>query len=94
MRRFKEHVDEACKSCQHIRYCRGGCPYNAIAPTNGEIVGVDPHCLAYKRIFNEIANRFSQEMTGSFGLEMGVSAEPAKGEKPAIMPLIQKLASY
>ena len=93
MRRFKEYVDEECKGCKHIRYCRGGCPYNAITPTDGEIKAVDPHCLAYKRIFNEIADRFNQEMMGSFGLEADASAEPAKGVRPAIMPLIRKLAS-
>ena len=96
MRRFKEHVDVACKGCKHIRYCRGGCPYNAIAPTDGEIRGVDPHCLAYKRIFDEIAERFNQEMMGSLGLEMGLSekpARPAEGNRPAIMPLVRKLAS-
>jgi uncharacterized protein len=93
MRRFKEYVDEECKGCKHIRYCRGGCPYNAIAPTDGEIKGVDPHCLAYKRIFDEIAHRFNQEMMGSFGLETGLSAKPAKGTRPAIMPLVRKLAS-
>jgi uncharacterized protein len=93
MRSFKECVDEECKGCKHIRYCRGGCPYNAMAPANGEIMGVDPHCLAYKRIFNEILDRFNQEMMGSFGLETGVSAEPAKVVRPAIMPLIRKLAS-
>jgi uncharacterized protein len=94
MRRFKEHVDAECKDCKHIRYCRGGCPYNAMAPTNGEIMGVDPHCLAYKRIFNEIADRFNQEMMGSFGLETDVSTEPAKDVRPALMPLIRKLASH
>jgi uncharacterized protein len=96
MRRFKEYVDQECKDCKHIRYCRGGCPYNAIAPTNGEIKGVDPHCKAYQRIFDEIADRFNQEMMGSFGLEMGLSAgpaKPAKGTRPAIMPLVRKLAS-
>jgi uncharacterized protein len=93
MRRFKEYVDEECKGCKHIRYCRGGCPYNAITPTHGEIKAVDPHCLAYKRIFDEIADRFNQEMMGSFGLEADASAEPAKGVRPAIMPLIRKLAS-
>ena len=93
MRRFKEYVDEECKGCKHIRYCRGGCPYNAITPTHGEIKAVDPHCLAYKRIFDEIADRFNQEMIGSFGLEADASAEPAKGVRPAIMPLIRKLAS-
>ena len=93
MRRFKEYVDEECKGCKHIRYCRGGCPYNAITPTHGEIKAVDPHCLAYKRIFDEIADRFNQEMMGSLGLEADASAEPAKGVRPAIMPLIRKLAS-
>ena len=68
MRQYKEYVDKECKGCKHIRYCRGGCPYNAIAPTNGEIKGVDPHCKAYQRIFDEIADRFNKEMMGSFGL--------------------------
>lgn len=93
MHHFKEYVDEECKGCKHIRYCRGGCPYNAIAPTDGEIKGVDPHCLAYKRIFDEIADRFNEEMMGSFDLEMGLSAKPAKTVRPAIMPLVRKLAS-
>jgi uncharacterized protein len=96
MRAFKEYVDRECKGCKHIRYCRGGCPYNAIAPTNGEIKGVDPHCIAYQRIFDEIADRFNQEMMGSMGLDMGLSAKPVspeKGTRPAIMPLVRKLAS-
>ena len=52
--------------------------------------------LAYKRIFDEIAERFNQEMMGSLGLEMGLSAKPARpaeGTRPAIMPLVRKLAS-
>jgi len=95
MLRFKEYVDKECKGCKHIRYCRGGCPYNAMTPNDGEIKGVDPHCKAYQRIFDEIADRFNQEMMGSLGLEMGLSAGPAepKGTRPAIMPLVRKLAS-
>jgi uncharacterized protein len=95
MRRFKEYVDRECKGCKHIRYCRGGCPYNAIAPSDGEIMGVDPHCLAYKRIFEEIADRFNQEMMGTLDMDTGLSAKPKaeKGKKPAIMPLVRKLAS-
>jgi uncharacterized protein len=94
MRAFKEYVDIECKGCKHIRYCRGGCPYNAIAPTNGEIKGVDPHCIAYQRIFDEISDRFNQEMMGSLGLEMGLSAGQATPHTgPAIMPLVRKLAS-
>jgi len=96
LRRFKELVDRECKGCKHIRYCRGGCPYNAIAPCDGEIKGVDPHCQAYKRIFDEISDRFNEEMMGSIGLEMGLSGRDTKTEKtarPAIMPLVRKLAS-
>ncbi len=93
MRHFKEYVDEECKGCKHIRYCRGGCPYNAMASTSDEIMGVDPHCPAYKRIFDEIADRFNEEMMGSVGLETDVSVESVKAVRPAIMPLIRKLAS-
>ncbi len=96
MRRFKEYVDRECKGCKHIRYCRGGCPYNAIAPSDGEIREVDPHCQAYKRIFDEISDRFNQEMMGSMGLEMGLAVgkpNPEKSIRPAIMPLVRKLAS-
>ena len=92
MRQFKEYVDQECKGCKHIRYCRGGCPYNAIAPSNGEIKGVDPHCKAYQRIFDEIAERFNKEMMGSFGL--GLTCPPAKTEnsvRPGIMALMQKM---
>jgi uncharacterized protein len=46
MQEFREYVDKACGGCAHIGYCRGGCPYNAIAPTGGRIEGVDPHCKA------------------------------------------------
>ena len=52
------------------KYCRGGCPYNAMAPTPGEISGVDPHCIAYKRIFDEISDRFNKEMFETPVMEM------------------------
>lgn len=95
MQSFKEHVDRECKDCRHIRYCRGGCPYNALARSDGEITGVDPHCLAYKRIFEEIADRFNLELMGSLDMEIGLPARPKaeKGIRPAIMPLVRKLAS-
>jgi uncharacterized protein len=95
MQRFKECVDRECKGCKHIRYCRGGCPYNAIARSDGEIEGVDPHCLAYRRIFEEIADRFDQEMMGSLDTDMGLPVRPKAegGGRPAIMPLVRKLAS-
>jgi uncharacterized protein len=92
MMAFSEYVDKACKDCSHIRYCRGGCPYNAMAPTNGNIEGTDPHCVAYKRIFDEISNRFNKEMYENPVMEM--SQFPSRGRKsarPGMMALMRTI---
>jgi uncharacterized protein len=91
MQQFKEYVNKECKGCSHIRYCRGGCPYNAIAPTEGQIRGVDPHCVAYKRIFDEITDRFNREMMGLAGLE--VSSPQSGASKQGMMSLMRKIVS-
>jgi uncharacterized protein len=92
MQQYKKYVDKHCKGCAHINYCRGGCPYNAMAPYEGKIKGVDPHCVAYKRIFDEITDRMNSDMfgggsgleTASFGLEM------MKAPRPGIMSIMLK----
>jgi uncharacterized protein len=94
MHRYEEFVDNACAGCTHIRYCRGGCPYNAIVPTGGEIQGVDPHCRAYQRIFSEISERLNEEMTGSSFLEGSSSPQPSgKRGRPGVMALIHTVIS-
>jgi uncharacterized protein len=91
MQAFKEHVDRACSGCAHIRYCRGGCPYNAIAPTAGRIEGVDPYCRAYRRIFDEITDRLDKEMFKSPMMDMDpFASRQRKGRKPGIMSIIQR----
>ncbi len=89
MHQFKEYVDTACDKCSHIKYCRGGCPYNAIVPTNGEIKGVDPHCTAYKMIFDEITSRVNEEMFGSSDMDM-FFPQTMRSSKPGIMSLMLK----
>lgn len=97
MQEYKEFVDTACGECSHIRYCRGGCPYNAIVPTGGEIRGVDPHCIAYKRIFDEMNERVNREMFGSD--EMDTTAfspfgeRPKRAKKAGIMTLMHSVLS-
>jgi uncharacterized protein len=86
---FRDYVDEHCKGCRHLRYCRGGCPYNAIAPT-GEIAGVDPHCVAYTRIYDEIADRLNAEMFGDGGMGAALGGR-GRGSKPGIMALMQRI---
>lgn len=92
MQRFKEYVDTACNSCSHIRYCRGGCPYNAIAPDQDHITGVDPHCTAYKRIFDEISGRMNDEMYNS-PPEFMIHSQGIrqKESKPGIMSLVHRI---
>jgi len=95
MMAFSRYVDMACKDCSHIKYCRGGCPYNAIAPSGGSLDGVDPHCTAYKRIFDELNERLNKEMfetpvpgMGSIGM---LSSQ--KPKKPGVMALMRKVVS-
>jgi uncharacterized protein len=87
MQEYKRYVDSACADCAHINYCRGGCPYNAIARTEGRIEGVDPHCPAYKRIFDEINERLNREMFET----SSVSARRKRRNQPGIMALMQKI---
>lgn len=89
---FKEYVDRACGECAHIRYCRGGCPYNAMVPTGGEIRGVDPYCTAYNRIFHEISDRLNSEMADAMPFEMmpfKMSGCRNQNQKPGIMTLMR-----
>ncbi|MCD4843801.1 MAG: TIGR04083 family peptide-modifying radical SAM enzyme [Methanosarcinales archaeon] len=91
MHEFKEYVDRECKECPYIKYCRGGCPYNAIVPTEGKINGIDPHCTAYKMIFKEINDRANKEL---FDSPMGMSPfqpQPVKDARPGIMSLMLRV---
>ena len=93
MTAFSEYVDAACRDCAHIRYCRGGCPYNAIAPSGGSLEGVDPHCVAYKRIFDELNDRLNREMFEEPPQAMGGFGMPSRGKrvKPGVMALVRSI---
>lgn len=63
---YKEFVDNDCKDCKHIDYCRGGCPYNALTMTDHKVEKVDPHCTAYKMIFDKICQLMDEQLNFSF----------------------------
>ncbi len=92
LQEFKEHVDIECKKCNYIKFCRGGCPYNALAITDAKVEGVDPHCTAYKRIFKEITDRATAEMLSGSGQGMGVSdtSKSSRRGKNSIMSIMFK----
>lgn len=94
LQEFKKTVDQSCCDCKHRVYCRGGCPYNAIAPNGGSIQTVDPYCVAYRRIFDEITRRLDDELYGSCTMERSPFAfGPKMGEKPGIMALMQRIVT-
>ena len=89
LQKYKEYVDENCKKCTYIKFCRGGCPYNALVESEGKIDGVDPHCTAYQTIFKEITKRLSKEMLGNATLGLDVQGSERE-TKPGVMALMIK----
>lgn len=64
LREREERITESCGNCPHLTYCSGGCPYNVLAANNGCLNGDlrDPHCPAYKQVFDEITERALAEV--------------------------------
>lgn len=93
LHQFKDYVDEECKKCTYIKFCRGGCPYNALKINEktgkAEISGVDPHCTAYKKIFKEITMRATKEMLGS-SMGMVQNTDRDRKSKKGIMSIMLK----
>lgn len=91
MQEFRKRVDIVCGKCKHIAYCRGGCPYNAFAGQS-DAEGVDPHCHAYKKIFDEICMRMDTEINDVSG-SLGISrvSRIKRPSKSTIWTLIHRI---
>jgi len=50
---------------------------------------VDPHCIAYKRIFDEITTRMNDEMNAA--PTMSRVSRVKRQQKPSVMGLIKKI---
>jgi uncharacterized protein len=64
----QERVADECGECPNLSFCRGGCAYNALVANGGNFSHTvrDPHCLAYRQIFDHVVTRaldqvFSEE---------------------------------
>jgi uncharacterized protein len=89
---FRNQVKDSCGECRHVRYCNGGCPYNAMVPSGGDIDGVDPYCTAYRRVFDEISDRLNKEMQEGCAIElMSFPGQPGMKRKPGIMSLMRRI---
>ncbi len=103
LQEYKEFVNEDCKECKHIDYCRGGCPYNALTISDHKVTCVDPHCEAYKMIFDKIDEMMNQgldfafeeldqtvEKDFNFTLNIGLENQPKTGKKFTVMDIALK----
>ena len=89
---FEKYVDENCGKCKFIKYCRGGCPYNALV-SNGTPQAVDPQCEAYSMIFAEVSKRINKDfMKGAMGQMLNNNSEEVNKSKKqfSIMDLAMK----
>jgi uncharacterized protein len=71
----QNHIQEACGDCPYLNFCRGGCPYNALAANFSEVQNFDfaikskfnmplrdPNCPAYHQIFKKITDQALAEV--------------------------------
>ena len=87
---FKSFVDEDCKKCRFIKFCRGGCPYNAIVGSHSP-KAVDPQCESYKMIFSDVSKRANKEFLRKGIPGMNKEIKEKKESDPfSIMDLMMK----
>lgn len=76
----EERVHEECGNCAHFDYCRGGCPYDALAASGGTFRQLrDPYCPAYRRIFDHITDRALDEVFADQNLDAVVEEPNGEG---------------
>jgi uncharacterized protein len=59
--RWRRLSEGECKDCEWSAVCHGGCPHEAYAKY-GSILGRDPNCEAYKKIFRHISDVVAIEL--------------------------------
>jgi uncharacterized protein len=72
---WQEHISNECQGCSNLDYCRGGCPYSALAANGGGFRGAgrDPHCPSYRRFFDHVADRALAEVLAKENIEAVVN---------------------
>ncbi len=79
-REREERVHEECGDCPHFAYCRGGCPYDALAAGGGRFATLRaPYCAAYRRIFDHITDRALDEVFSDENLNAVIDEPSGEG---------------
>jgi len=59
----EQKIEEECGNCPYFLFCRGGCPYNALAAGNGDFESLkDPYCSSYRQVFAAMADTALKEL--------------------------------
>jgi len=91
----QERVAETCADCPHWAYCRGGCPYDALAAGGGrwDPARRDPYCAAYRRFFDVVTDRALAEVFSEENLqavaERGVDERYGLLQKGKLLTLLR-----
>jgi uncharacterized protein len=77
----EDNVGGECGGCVHFAYCKGGCPYDALAASGGVFRSLkDPYCPAYRRVFSYLTDRALEELFEPENLR----AEPMRERGPLL----------
>jgi uncharacterized protein len=71
-------IQDACGSCEHYSYCRGGCLYNAWSQGQQR----DPYCEAYKAFYTHIKDALYHEMISEKNADAIARYGPAETGNP------------
>ena len=84
-------IEEECGDCAYLDICRGGCPYNALAANDGRFDGSlrDPHCPAYRHIFDTITDRALEAVFAEENMAAVVEEGPGRYGLMRQGPLLQ-----
>lgn len=61
-------LDDSCKACDMGNVCNGGCMHNAYL--NGDIMGKDPMCVGYKKLYSTIKKELGDYVMSVGGVKV------------------------
>jgi len=82
LREREKRVSKECGECSYLDFCRGGCPYNALAANGNDFHKAihDPHCSAYQHIFRYITDHALEDVFSPENMDAVVSGvDPEAG---------------
>lgn len=77
LQRFE--ANEKCGQCDYSPLCFSGCLHSAYV--NGDIMGRDPNCVVYRRVYDHVASRIMDELRKCGAINTKKNTEGDKNER-------------